>query len=90
MPATTQANVASLLQGNHQHQHEINVSAHTTSNVNKIHTNKYIEHVHVSFPRKKGTHIRAVTIYRSPQDKAGNESVRIQSALCEVACEQQL
>ena len=33
------------LQGNHQQCHrEINVSEHTTSNVNKLHIKKYIEH----------------------------------------------
>ena len=33
-----------MLQVNHQqHQHEINVSEHTTSNVNKIHNKNYIE-----------------------------------------------
>ena len=63
----------SLLQVNHQqHQYEINVNEHRKSNVNKIHTNKYIEH-EPSKPittkmREKGedkyenAHIQAITI----------------------------
>ena len=71
MPITTQTKSAN--QVNHQqHQHEIDVSKHTISNVSKIHTNKYIQHdpsklITISM-REKGTdeyknaHIQTVAI----------------------------
>ena len=54
----------------------------TSGNVYTVHTNKYVEHV----PCKPTTNCLCWII--KGLDKVGNESVRIQSTLCEVACEQ--